>query len=250
MAARKIQLYARPVLGSDHANRVPIKGKFTFIGRKCLAYPSINQDDLVEADEDVIITEAKDIRPAVIELVWRERLPLGMNLLLNDESGQLKVVDFPRGSQARTVCERRGFSPNAFDGATIVAVNGSTYDDKDAIFDELKDPSRPKSVGFVLADSVEAERLRRFVNEGEKKNSEPTDVSPARHFCLRTVSFHDEEDLGLDFGVSPNCSGLVLKGFIEGEAGTVLAAERKAVLSPGDILVSSASILLYRLSHL
>lgn len=33
-----------------------------------------------------------------IELVWRERLPLGMNLLMNDDSGFLKVVDFPRGS--------------------------------------------------------------------------------------------------------------------------------------------------------
>jgi hypothetical protein len=191
------------------------------------------------------MTEAKDVRPEMIELVWRERLPLGINLLLNDESGQLKVVDFPRGSQARTVCEKRGFSPKAFEGATIVAVNGSTYDDTEAIFDELKDPSRPKSVGFVLADSEEAERLRKFVNEGGEQSAEPRDVSATNKFSLRTVSFlDDDEELGLDFGVSPNCSGLTLKGFIEGEAGIVLAAERKAVLRPGDLLVSVPSILI------
>ena len=50
----------------------------------------VSDDDLVEAMED---ESAKEV-----ELVWREHLPLGMNLLMNDDSGLLKVVDFPRGS--------------------------------------------------------------------------------------------------------------------------------------------------------
>lgn len=209
----------------------------------------------MEADEEVITSEVKDNRPATIELVWRERLPLGMNLLLNDESGLLKVVDFPRGSQvmcfcfslrdnflfssnfqARKVCEGRGFVPEAFEGASIVAVNGSTYDDDDELFDVLKDPSRPKSVGFVLADNEEAERLRKFVNEGEEQTKE-NHISPSRKLMLRNVPFRDDEDLGLSFGVVPNCHGIVLNGFIEGERGTVLAAERRGELKPGDLLV-------------
>ena len=48
-------------------------------------------EDLVEADDDVVVKEMEKADPTLFELVWRERLPLGMNLLMNDGSGQLKV---------------------------------------------------------------------------------------------------------------------------------------------------------------
>jgi hypothetical protein len=74
------------------------------------------QDDLVEADDEVVIKETLPAKRSQVELVWRERLPLGMNLLMNDDSGLLKVVDFPRGSQARAVCEKRQLDPDMFRG--------------------------------------------------------------------------------------------------------------------------------------
>jgi hypothetical protein len=52
----------------------------------------------VEADDDDIMEVPTAVDRTKIELVWRERLPLGMSLLMNDESGLLKVVEFPRGS--------------------------------------------------------------------------------------------------------------------------------------------------------
>lgn len=174
--------------------------------------------------------------PTMIELVWRERLPLGMNLLLNDESGKLKVVDFPRGSQARIVCEARGFLPEAFEGASIVAVNGTRYEDnsEEELFEALKDPGRPKSVGFFLAETEEAERLRLFV-----ENARVEDVDNARQprsFVLRHALFQDQLQLGIHFARSPDNSNLVVKGFYEGEDGVVLAAERNPDIEVGDLL--------------
>jgi hypothetical protein len=45
----------------------------------------------VEADHRVITEADSGENENQVELVWRERLPLGLNLLLNDESGQVKV---------------------------------------------------------------------------------------------------------------------------------------------------------------
>ena len=42
----------------------------------------------MEAGDDVIVMEPT--ADTIVELVWRERLPLGMNLLMNDDSGILK----------------------------------------------------------------------------------------------------------------------------------------------------------------
>ena len=58
----------------------------------------------MEADQQDIIEEQGAPDRTRIELVWRERLPLGMNLLMNDESGFLKIVDFPRGSVRFIIC--------------------------------------------------------------------------------------------------------------------------------------------------
>ena len=63
----------------------------------------------------------------MVELVWRERVPLGLNLLTNDSSGYLKVIDFPRGTQARKVAQSKQLDPDLFKGATIERVNGRKY---------------------------------------------------------------------------------------------------------------------------
>jgi hypothetical protein len=168
-----------------------------------------------------------------VELVWRERLPLGMSLLMNDDSGFLKVVDFPRGSQARVVCERRGFDPDAFKGATIVAVNGSLYDDQEELFDSLKDPGRPKTIRFRLADTDDAERLRKFL-EGYKQLA--TVVFKPREFIFRKVVFQDDCELGIEFKPSIDNAGLIVSGFVEGVGGIVLAAERSGDVTIGHLL--------------
>ena len=36
-----------------------------------------------------------------VELILCERVPLGLNILTNDDSGRLEVVDLPRGMQER-----------------------------------------------------------------------------------------------------------------------------------------------------
>lgn len=191
------------------------------------------QNNLVEADDDVIVSESVTSDHAYVELVWRERLPLGMNLLMNDDSGLLKVVDFPRGSQARVVCERRGFDSDAFKGATIVAVNGTLYEDQEELFESLKNPARPKTIRFRLADTDDAERLRKFL-ESYKAS---TQVAPdKREFRFRKVNFLDEGDLGILFKATNDNVGLVVNGFVEGSGGIVLAAERSGDVILGDLL--------------
>ena len=191
------------------------------------------QNNLVEADDDVIVSESVASDHAFVELVWRERLPLGMNLLMNDDSGLLKVVDFPRGSQARLVCERRGFDSDAFKGASIVAVNGTQYDDQEELFESLKHPARPKTIRFRLADTDDAERLRKFLEMYKTS----IDAAPEeREFRFRIVNFLDEGDLGILFKATADNVGLVVSGFVEGTGGIVLAAERSGDVKLGDLL--------------
>ena len=183
----------------------------------------------MEAGDDVIIMEP--LEDTAVELVWRERLPLGMNLLMNDDSGVLKVVDFPRGSQARSVCEKRKFDPDAFKGASVVAVNGTEYVENDELFEALKDPGRPKTVGFKLAKSEEAERLRRFL-EGDVP---PITERLERVFRLRNVLFDEPGELGIGFGAAVDNSCLVVTHFVQVN-GIVFAAERNGNVKTGDIL--------------
>jgi len=186
------------------------------------------------------VKETSSRDSAFIELVWRERLPLGMNLLMNDESGFLKVVDFPRGSQARLVCVKRGLDPEIFKGSRIVAVNGTTYDDQDELFDALRDQGRPKTVQFELAESADAERVRMFV-EGGGSNSRSFDdepeEEPERTFMFRDVVFDQPGELGIQFSNSIDNFGLIVNKLMEGEGGIVLAAERSGKIEEGDLLV-------------
>jgi len=196
----------------------------------------------VEADEnDVVAQEAEESR-SLIELVWRERLPLGMNLLTNDESGQLKVVDFPRGSQARAVCEKRKLNPSSFQGSTIVAVNGTEYTDTNELFDALRDPSRPKTVRFQLEKIEEVERVRSFVeasraNDDNKKERLKRTYVPS----TRVVEVSEPGELGLEFSTAPDNVSLFVSSFLEHPDGIVYAAEKTGRIRVGDFLVSVQS---------
>ncbi|KAG7373046.1 hypothetical protein IV203_033770 [Nitzschia inconspicua] len=203
-------------------------------------------DDLERATQKDIMEATPVPKTALIELVWRERLPLGMNLLLNDDSGLLKVVDFPRGSQARTVCEKRNLDPESFKGATITAVNGIKYATEDELFEALRDPGRPKTIQFELAESEDAERIRKFVEESQaldnpnkkqRHRKSPTSNCDDRVFSTRNVVFTDPMDLGLEFANAPDNAGLVVRRFLETDDGLVLAAARNQdKIHTGDIL--------------
>jgi hypothetical protein len=202
----------------------------------------LEMNDLEMATQKDIMEATPVPKNSLIELVWRERLPLGMNLLLNDESGQLKVVDFPRGSQARSVCEKRNLDPEGFKGATIIAVNGIKYQTEDELFEALRDPGRPKTIQFELAESEDAERIRKFVEESQglddsnRKNHRKGTLED-RTFATRKVLFTDPMDLGIEFANSPDNTGLMVRKFLETEEGLVLSAERrKDQIHIGDLL--------------
>jgi hypothetical protein len=198
-------------------------------------------DSLVEADEQVIMAAQPNEDDVLIELVWRESLPLGMNLLLNDDSGMLKVVEFPRGSQARKICEQKEIDPILFNGATIVSVNGTKYDIQDDLFDALKDPSRPKSIRFRLANSEAAEQVKQFVlgNKGIKEE----EIDAPRTFELREIIFQESREIGIEFAPSPDDFGLVVKSYVAGPGGTVLEAEKAENLYLGDLLCKINGVL-------
>jgi len=153
----------------------------------------------------------------------------------------LKVVDFPRGSQARTVCENRNLDPDIFKGATVLAVNGVRYQTEDDLFEALRDPSRPKTIQFELAESEDAERIRKFVEESqalEKDSSKKqTVLADKRIISTRDVDFIDDLDLGIEFANAPDNMSLVVRKFLESKDGLVLAAERKkGKIDVGDLL--------------
>jgi hypothetical protein len=180
------------------------------------------QDGLEEAGRKDIVAAKAEQEINLIELVWRDQIPLGMNLLLNDESGLLKAVDFPHGGpQARTVCEKRNLDPGVFKGATVIAVNGMRYQNDDDLFEALRDPSRPKTFQFELAETEDAERIRKFVEESQEANkskrSKKKEKSKERSFKPRTVEFVDDRDLGIEFANAPDNFSLVVRKFLEGK---------------------------------
>jgi hypothetical protein len=181
-----------------------------------------------------------------VELVWRERLPLGMNLLMNDDSGLVKVVEFPRGSQARSVVDTIGLNGDSFKGATITAVNGVRFgiDDQEDLVDALKEPGRPKAVTFLLTDSDEAERIRQFCGgfeeERKKEAAEASNTGDDEDLldAINAVVLEDEGPIGVQFSNSPDDFCLVVEGFSKDVNGNILPAETCRMIDPGDILVS------------
>ena len=158
-----------------------------------LKMSDLSVDDLEEADESAITDTSQIVGKDIVELVWREPVPLGMKLLMNDGSGEVKVVEFPRGGQALRVAEAAELDPDMFKGATICGVNGRKFVDPPSSFSKmgsttasgpvdmskiqvviaaLKEPGRPKSIEFLIS---ETERTRIMRVLGKLQDSEKKD---------------------------------------------------------------------------
>lgn len=146
----------------------------------------------------------------------------------------MKVVDFPRGSQARKVAIDKELDPEIFKGATIAAVNGSNCAKKDRVdlLLALRDPSRPKTIKFILAP----EKNNAKSSPSPKKR--PTGTT--KSIGVSTLQIIDERPIGLQFAKSAdNC--LILKGFIDEER------EKDAIatgVSIGDMLTHANGVLM------
>ena len=160
-----------------------------------------------------------------VDLVWRDHVPLGINLLMNDESGNIKVVDFPRGSQSRKVASSVNLDPKIFEGSIIVAVNGSRYseDDRDELFEALKDPARPKTIRFQLVGEEDVNEMRKFISNDEsssdcdddseqnnQRNNQQNDPG-FDQVVLMTIQIIDEAPLGINFAKALNNFALVVQ---------------------------------------
>ena len=118
-------------------------------------------DDLKVMSSSAIVDKSKICKD--IELVFKESVPLGLQLLLNDkvDANTVKIVKFSKGGQAFRVAEIAGFDPDAFQGASILSVNGNLYkmhkkSKSKSIFDQtlsdLRAPGRPKAILFRLSE--------------------------------------------------------------------------------------------------
>lgn len=197
------------------------------------------------------VTKADSIVEDEVELVWRERLPLGLNILTNDESGYLKVIDLPRGTQARKVAQDKKLDPDVFKGAMIVSVNGKRYapDNQVDLFAALKDPTRPKSILFKLTSVDDAKRLNKRVEQPKgnesNDNEQSTSVIEGESF-FTTVHITNQGEIGLKLVSSPDNFALAVCGFVRDSDGRRLHHENEmSCISENDLLcrVNGISVL-------
>jgi hypothetical protein len=140
------------------------------------------------------------------------------------------------------VCTEKKIDADIFAGATVVAVNGSRFEEQADLLDALRDPSRPKSVHFALSNAEDAERVRSFV-EGDKSfggaddNGALLDEDKESEECtVSMVEIVEEGDIGVEFAPALDGCGLVVKSFFKTEGGSDLAAEKTGQIHVGDVL--------------
>jgi hypothetical protein len=194
-------------------------------------------DKLPELEVHHVTKATLDVNEDLVELVWRERVPLGLNLLTNDSSGILKVIDLPRGTQARVVAQANQLDPDLFKGATIVAVNGKRYgpDSQVDLFTALKDPARPKAILFKLSKSQnELERIDRII---KRKNGSSASLSRSEGVSglVATVKIDDEGSIGVRLTSNDNFA-LAVKLFLSNPDGDMLPVEESGMVMVGDLL--------------
>ena len=211
-----------------------------------LKMSKLSVDDLEEVDETAITDTTKIMGKDIVELVWREPVPLGMKLLMNDGSGEVKVVEFPRGGQAIRVAEAADFDPKMFRGATICGVNGRKFVEPPSAFSNraagsrgssvglndggvnnskiqqvlaaLKEPGRPKSIEFLISES-ERTRIMRLLGKNDDGDGGSVGNSTLTRNASKTVSevsISRGGPIGLQFGTVEDELGLKVLGFKEG----------------------------------
>ena len=194
-------------------------------------------DKLPELEVHHVTKAVVDVNEDLVELVWRERVPLGLNLLTNDSSGILKVIDLPRGTQARVVAQANQLDPDLFKGATIVAVNGKRYgpDSQVELFTALKDPARPKAILFKLSKSQnELERIDRII---KRKNGSSDSLARSEGVSglVATVKIDEEGSIGVRLTSNDNFA-LAVKLFLSNPDGDMLPVEESGMVMVGDLL--------------
>lgn len=197
----------------------------------------LTMDDLAEASEDDVIASSIDPLTNEVDLVWTEFVPLGINLL-TERGCNLQVVDFPRGSQARRIALLRDLDPDIFMGATILAVNGTMYgiEDRSELFAALKDPSRPKTIKFLLCQPHELDKARNLA--AKIKKTEATVQSTANSavpFAVKSINITNDGPIGIKFAKSIDGCALVIEGF--SEEGCIQSFEQSGSLQLGDLLI-------------
>lgn len=112
-----------------------------------------------QEQQDVLLrklfpTEGKD-HNNIVELVFEDTAPIGIRISLHD-NGRLKCSEFLQGGQAEDVCTTAKMDPLMFVDTTIVGVNDKeqSVENTREIYDQLKDPSRPKSIRFELRAAI------------------------------------------------------------------------------------------------
>lgn len=193
-------------------------------------------DSLREVNKNDIVAMVEDPTANEIDLVWKEFLPLGINLVLNDKSGKIKVVDFPRGSQARKVCVDKQLDPDMFKGSTVVAINGYRFKRKDESQNRLdmmlalRDQSRPKTIKFKL--DPEVKKMIKAVED--PVNPTKSDVEDKDSSSVSFLHITEEGPIGLTFERSIDNKCLVVTSFDEeGSAKNALVNDSVSV---GDLL--------------
>lgn len=193
-------------------------------------------DSLREVSKNDIVAMVEDPTANEIDLVWKEFLPLGINLVLNDKSGKIKVVDFPRGSQARKVCIDKQLDPDIFKGSTVVAINGYRFKRKDESQNRmdmmlaLRDQSRPKTIKFRLDPE-----MKKTSNTMEGPNNPiASDTEDQDSNIVRYLNITKEGPIGLTFERSIDNKCLVVTSFDEN--GCAKAALVDNSVNIGDLL--------------
>ncbi|GMH98574.1 hypothetical protein TrVE_jg8446 [Triparma verrucosa] len=206
----------------------------------------LNIEELLIIDENAISDTTQILGKDIIELVWREPVPLGMKLLMNDGSGEVKVVEFPRGGQALRVAEAADLDPDFFRGATICGVNGTKFLDPakpvgpqggpidttkiQLVLAALKEPGRPKSIEFLISES-ERKRIMRVLGKLKAhENVEDEDMLRVTKKEVNRVNITEPGTIGLTFGVVEDEMGLKVLGFKE--------SKENDKIKVGSILVS------------
>ncbi|KAL7542529.1 hypothetical protein ACHAXR_011895 [Thalassiosira sp. AJA248-18] len=190
------------------------------------------------------VTKAEFEDEDEVELVWRERVPLGLNILTNDESGYLKIIDFPRGTQARKVAQSKQLDPDMFRGSTIVSVNGRRYgpDLQVDLFAALKDPARPKAILFKLADTEGIKRIEEIVDQGKgksrtKSGQKATGSENESTDLFTIIDIHEIGNIGLKFVASHHNFALAVSDFLRDSNGQgLLPVEKTGKISLNDLL--------------
>mmetsp|Transcript_20005 Transcript_20005/g.40703 ORF Transcript_20005/g.40703 Transcript_20005/m.40703 type:complete len:677 (+) Transcript_20005:256-2286(+) len=213
----------------------------------------LDMNDLAEITESDVTDAAPDPTDLICDLIFREQVPLGINLLLNDESGFVRVVDFPRGSQSRKIALEMGLDPDKFKSATIVAVNGTTAQKHHQVdvMSMLKDPGRPKTVQLKIADDVaEAERVRIFAEGQKDAGAEKKDslTSVVASSLVVRVTISNDGPLGVKLVKSIDDFGLAICDISAGDASreqdeVLVEAVKSGRITKGDMLSHVGGVL-------